>query len=256
VSAVEESAGAERALARLASRYGIEADFWDARGEHVFTRPETQATLLRAMGVEAGTDQDAAAALSEAERAEAASPLPAVIVTRPQDGHCTVHIQARGGVRQVSWRVELEDGSERQGTAELGGEGAGEIHLPELPWGYHQLLVQELGASTRLIVTPGKCWLPDGFTEGAGLWGIAAQLYLLRSERDWGIGDFGDLRQLVRQAAERGCDVIGLNPLHQMFLDNPEHASPYSPLTRLYLNALYIAVRMCRSSPDRQRFNS
>jgi 4-alpha-glucanotransferase len=79
--------------------------------------------------------------------------------------------------------------------------------------------------------------------EGAGCpRGIAAQLYLLRSDQNWGIGDFADLTTLLQLCAERGCDVIGLNPLHQMILDSPEQASPYSPLTRLYLNVLYIAV--------------
>ena len=70
---------------------------------------------------------------------------------------------------------------------------------------------------------------------GARLWGIAAQLYLLRSEQNWGIGDFADLAKLVEVSRQRGCEVIGLNPLHQMPLDRPEH-------TRLYLNVLYIAV--------------
>jgi 4-alpha-glucanotransferase len=64
----------------------------------------------------------------------------------------------------------------------------------------------------------------------------------LRSSTDWGIGDFGDLRQLVELAADRGADVIGLNPLHAMFPDDPEHASPYSPASRLLLNILNIDV--------------
>ena len=92
------------------------------------------------------------------------------------------------------------------------------------------------------MVTPGRCWLPPALAEGRRLWGIAAQLYLLRSASDWGIGDFGDLRSLVELAAARGADVIGLNPLHAMFPDNPEHASPYSPASRLLLNILNIDV--------------
>jgi 4-alpha-glucanotransferase len=81
-----------------------------------------------------------------------------------------------------------------------------------------------------------------GAGEERRLWGIAAQLYLLRTATDWGIGDFGDLRSLVELAAARGADVIGLNPLHAMFTDNPEHASPYSPASRLLLNVLNIDV--------------
>ena len=47
---------------------------------------------------------------------------------------------------------------------------------------------------------------------------------------------------LVELAADRGADVIGLNPLHAMFPDDPEHASPYSPASRLLLNVLNIDV--------------
>jgi 4-alpha-glucanotransferase len=87
----------------------------------------------------------------------------------------------------------------------------------------------------------------------------------LRSHRNWGIGDFGDLAQLVDCCARRGADVLGINPLHQMFLDSPEHASPYSPASRLYLNVLYIDVpalpefghsRAARELTQSQRFGT
>ena len=117
----------------------------------------------------------------------------------------------------------------------------------ELPWGYHRLELLstsagDLLAAASLVITPGRCWLPPVVSEGKRLWGIAAQLYLLRSATDWGIGDFGDLRSLVELAAAHGADLIGLNPLHAMFHDNPTHASPYSPASRLLLNILNIDV--------------
>jgi 4-alpha-glucanotransferase len=112
----------------------------------------------------------------------------------------------------------------------------------DIPWGYHHLEIEPGSATTILVVSPGRCWLPPTVAEGRRLWGIAAQLYLLRSATDWGIGDFGDLRSLVELAAAQGADVIGLNPLHAMFTDNPEHASPYSPSSRLLLNILNIDV--------------
>ncbi|MBA3517441.1 MAG: 4-alpha-glucanotransferase, partial [Rhizobiales bacterium] len=255
------------ALARLARRYGIEPGFRDARGEDVVTSDATNVRLLRAMGVEADTERKAAAALEQAERAAWASALPPVVVVRPEDDRCVVEIVAPAGTRRIAWRLEMEDGAELRGTAEklapLRRTGGGldreqvQLLLPGLPWGYHRLHLPELDASAVLIVTPGKCWLPKGMEDGAGLWGIAAQLYLLRSERNWGIGDFGDLAHFIEISAARGCHVIGLNPLHQMFLDNPEHASPYSPATRLYLNALYIdvpAIPEFASSPDALRF--
>jgi 4-alpha-glucanotransferase len=74
------------------------------------------------------------------------------------------------------------------------------------------------------------------------VWGIAVQLYAVRSARNWGIGDFGDLRDILEIAAQSGASAVGLNPLHALFLDDPGKISPYAPNSRLFLNPLYIDV--------------
>ena len=80
----------------------------------------------------------------------------------------------------------------------------------------------------------------------AGL-GPAVQLYALRSERNWGIGDFTDLRAVARAVGRSAArDLVGVNPLHALFPHNPAHASPYSPSSRLFLNPLYIDVEAHR----------
>jgi 4-alpha-glucanotransferase len=86
-----------------------------------------------------------------------------------------------------------------------------------------------------------RCYLPD-WLEEARIWGISLQLYELRSRRNWGIGDFADLATFCDIAAEAGADFVGLNPLHALFLSDPERCSPFSPSTRRFLNPLYIAV--------------
>jgi 4-alpha-glucanotransferase len=74
------------------------------------------------------------------------------------------------------------------------------------------------------------------------LWGLAVQLYGVRSARNWGHGDFTDLDRLLDIAAARGAAAVGINPLHALFDDQPERPSPYSPNSRLFLNPLYIDV--------------
>jgi 4-alpha-glucanotransferase len=86
-----------------------------------------------------------------------------------------------------------------------------------------------------------SCFLPD-FLEESPVWGISLQLYELRSQRNWGIGDFADLRAVCAMAASAGADFIGLSPLHALFLSEPGRCSPYSPSSRIFLNPLYIAV--------------
>lgn len=57
-----------------------------------------------------------------------------------------------------------------------------------------------------------------------------------------GIGDFGDLKQMVLNVAKRGGAFVGLNPIHSLYPANPESASPYSPSSRRWLNVAYIDV--------------
>ena len=56
------------------------------------------------------------------------------------------------------------------------------------------------------------------------------------------MADFGDLEKLVTWGASRGANFVGLNPLHSLFWDAPENASPYCPSSRLFLNALYLDI--------------
>ena len=88
---------------------------------------------------------------------------------------------------------------------------------------------------------PPSAFVPDELRD-ARAWGFACQLGSLRSQRNAGIGDFEDLRALVRSLAEMGADFIGLNPLHALFTANPHHASPFSPSNRSWLNPIYIAI--------------
>jgi (1->4)-alpha-D-glucan 1-alpha-D-glucosylmutase len=83
------------------------------------------------------------------------------------------------------------------------------------------------------------CYLPPGMETGRA-WVLATQLYGLRSSRNWGIGDFEDLRALAKIAADAGAGGIGVNPLHELHPSNPLASSPYAPSSRLFLNALYV----------------
>jgi 4-alpha-glucanotransferase len=89
---------------------------------------------------------------------------------------------------------------------------------------------------------PGvSCFVPQWLQSGR-CWGIACQLYGLRSDRNWGIGDFEDLARFAEVAAAAGADFVGVNPLHALITALPERSSPFYPSNRLFLNPLYIAI--------------
>jgi 4-alpha-glucanotransferase len=111
----------------------------------------------------------------------------------------------------------------------------------DLPVGSHRLQLTDAAAvteTTPLLVAPPRAFGGD-FDR---CWLLAVQLYSVRSARNWGIGDFTDLEGLIELSAHLGADGVGLNPLHALFDDRPGDCSPYSPNSRLFLNALYIDV--------------
>lgn len=66
--------------------------------------------------------------------------------------------------------------------------------------GYHRLRLTMPDGSVAempLIVAPTTCYLPEAIAQDGRAWGPAVQLYSLRSRRNWGIGDFSDLNNLV-----------------------------------------------------------
>ena len=118
------------------------------------------------------------------------------------------------------------------------------IKLPQLACSYYTLSAESGGKScfVRLIVAPESVYQPKLLANGGRMNGLTMHLYSLRSERNWGIGDFTDLLNLMKYAAEKKLDFVGINPLHALFTSKPAFASPYSPSSREWLNPIYLDV--------------
>ncbi|MGH8714737.1 MAG: 4-alpha-glucanotransferase, partial [Casimicrobiaceae bacterium] len=237
-------------LDELCDAFGIAVAYEDAWGAAHRTSDCTKHALLRAMGI----DADAASAGSTPSAAGAGSALPPVIVAneRAERLALTFTPPAAAGAA-LEWRIDLENGAALDGLIALQGAGSGEPRCLalEIPsphtLGYHRLSIRDAAAqtvlaSTRLIITPTRCHVPSVLSAGGRIWGLALQLYALRSHRNWGIGDFTDLHRSIDLAADAGANIVGINPLHALFPAKPDAASPYSPSNRGALNVLYIDV--------------
>src|SRR3954470_5906330 len=186
--------------------WGIEDGYWDIAGEWHTTPEPTRRAVRVAMG----------------GLADVADPPPS---TRP------VWFVRGGQTPSIERPAELvlEDGTTLNARNAL---------PPDLPLGYHDLRPDDGGPTTRLIVTPDRCALPDGLRT----WGWSAQLYAARSARSWGIGDLGDLATLARWASGQGADVLGINPLHAATPTVHQEPSPYFPSSRRFRNPLYLRI--------------
>jgi 4-alpha-glucanotransferase len=246
-------------IERLARLRGIGDAYHDYRGELRCFTLQTKTDILRAMGCAVDDPAALAAEVSRLSVESGRALLPRVAAAHGPRAGVDLNIAARDFGARLSWAVNLESGETRTGfvsTADCAETWRGEIEgswitrrrleLPlELPPGRHELEVR-IGAGTLcrcpLVVSPLQCYEPEAIQRGRRLWGVAVQLYTVRSRRNWGIGDFEDLKALVGWLAPRGAGFIGLNPLHALAPAEPARASPYSASSRHFLNILYIAV--------------
>ncbi|HET9647570.1 MAG TPA: 4-alpha-glucanotransferase [Microlunatus sp.] len=242
----------DSSLIELAGAYGIATEYWDWQGRHVEVTPETVAGVLAGLGVDASTPERAGSALRDHQDAPWRRMLPRCVALREHRTQ-SVAVHVTHGDPVELW-IELENGDRRDGLRQLEnwtpprdvdgrlvGEASFEIPA-DLPLGYHTLRARshDVVGSMPLIVTPA--WL--GFPQRMGrrrAWGLATQLYSVRSAQSWGVGDLVDLTDLaVWSAAEHGGDYVLINPLHAAEPLAPMEPSPYLPTSRRFANPLYL----------------
>ncbi|MGH8470874.1 MAG: 4-alpha-glucanotransferase, partial [Gammaproteobacteria bacterium] len=258
---------------RLCHLYGIALEYFDVFGQRQRASQQTQQALLRAMGVPTQSEAALLQAIDAFEAHRGARILPPVQVLGQGEEALNVPltISASVAASRLRWALIEENGARHEGESQLSelatvarGESFVRLALPlppRLGLGYHQLEASLEGtpelARMTLIVAPKRCYWPEALAGGRRICGPTLPLYAVRSQRDWGIGDFSTLVALVEIAASLGADLIGLNPLHALFPDKPSHASPYSPSSRRFLNVLYIDVEavldLAECAPARAR---
>lgn len=243
-------------LVELARRHGVATEYIDWSGAQHAVAATTLVAVLAALGVPADSQGECAAALADHERAYWRRTLSPTIVARTgQPSSFWVHVTH--GAPVGVW-IRLEDGSVRAGLRQLENNrppfdldgrlvGEATFELPaDLPLGYHRLHVQAgtaADAEAVLIVTPDALTLPSRLGGGRA-WGLATQLYSVRSQNSWGTGDLTDLADLaVWSAARHHADFILVNPLHAAGPVAPMEPSPYLPTSRQFANPLYLRVQ-------------
>jgi 4-alpha-glucanotransferase len=241
-------------LAELAGRFGIATEYQDWSGRRIEVPESTLVAVLAAFGVAAATESERAAAQTAHYRGYWSRVLPPTILGRP--GAPTMFwVHVTHGQPAEVW-LRLEDGTVRDGLRQvdnftapfdLDGRSVGEASfaLPDdLPLGYHRVHVRsgDDEASAALIVTPGWLGLPERL--GAQrIWGLATQLYSVRSRQSWGVGDLTDLVDLaVWSASVHGAGYVLVNPLHAAAPTAPMEPSPYLPTSRRFVSPLYLRV--------------
>jgi 4-alpha-glucanotransferase len=249
-------AGRNDPLRQLADYCGVATEFWDWQGRHVEVSEQTIIAVLAAMGLDASTPDKALQALHARWHEPWTRMLPPCVITRHGSGH-VLWVHVTHGHRVEVW-IDLENGGMRRGLQqvenwwpprEVDGRLVGEasFRLPDdLPVGYHVLRARssDREAATSLIITPPWLGLPERLGQRRA-WGLMTQLYSVRGQQSWGVGDLADLTDLaVWSAADHHAGFILVNPLHAAEPTAPMQPSPYLPTTRRFGNPIYLRVEL------------
>ncbi|MDP0589246.1 MAG: 4-alpha-glucanotransferase [Candidatus Endonucleobacter bathymodioli] len=243
----------------LAKLCGITTEYLDWAGNIVHIPSERQVPIFEAMGIDVSSEKNIDQAVKKLRDDKWQDVLPPIkVIHQGQEFIVPIYVLANSPKNIIKGEIVLESGQRKAlkvelnllpvlGSKKLNGNDMVKLSmaLPEgLPQGYHRLCLKYRKHNTRclLIVVPSTCYEQETLARGNKIWGTSIQLYTVRSHENWGIGDFSDLKKMVTVLGEKGADIVGLNPIHALYPDNPQHCSPYSPSSRKYINPLYIDV--------------
>ena len=250
--------GMRRAVAadvvdRLAQASGIAPAWFDIAGTRHEVTLETKRALLAAMGLGFASTGEARDRLSELASLRDRRLLPPFHSARTDEA-VSLRV-ARDDDMMPDGVVSIirEDGSDvsvpldldhLQTRVELSCDGRPvrvlDLALPPQPAGRHRVRLGNIECA--LTVAPPRCYLPPDLAAGGRAFGVAAHVYQLRGASDAGIGDFSTLGDFAAAAGRHGAGLVGINPVHALFGNNRERASPYHPSDRRFLDPIYIDV--------------
>lgn len=244
--------------------YSIAPYCLDANGQKNDLPPEMQKRFLAAFDINVATRDDISCSLTELIRQYWQTAVKHSLVFPENAEFLVVELRLPTEVLRhpICWRITEETGEWHEGELNLAQkkvtvteevEGiqyvALEAVIPvSLPCGYHALSFHsealsrlEFEQTCTMIITPETCYTPPGLLHNNRLWGIACQLETIRSGRNWGIGDFADLRNLMTWSSRHGAGTVAINPLQARTL--PIEASAFSThyKSTSFLDPLYLA---------------
>jgi len=255
----QKSASYEDALGRAAAECGVDHQYWDIFGHSHEASLDALKTILSALGWDIASVESIDAKRAQMFVGLHTAVLQQTVVVGDSERFVPLTLPAHT-VSAVAYEITLESGERVAGELDAAQLPLlGEVHFDNKRWctfrlplaarlilGYHCLSLKLNGGPaivSNLILCPDQAYLPERLAGGGKTAGFNVALYGLRSKRNWGCGDFSDLRLLIDWAMrEVGFSFIGLNPLHALHNRTPYNTSPYLPLSVYYKNLIYLDI--------------
>ncbi len=263
-------------LDELAQKIGILPSFVDRTTNITYKADDkSKQAILKSLGFNADRDQEIEASFLKLKKEQYETLIDKTILIRQSEqAHLEIDVRLLKEEADTSliWQIKTQEGEEFEDevslnlleviTEEVVGNKVYQVRqlclALEMEMGYHELKVSLKGKNREetasLIIVPDKCYMPDVLAGEKKVFGYPIQLYSLKSNTNWGIGDYTDLKKMVDVASKTGASFIGVNPLTALFQDNPDDASPYFPSSRLFLNPLYVDMEAVSEAKDNVEF--
>lgn len=252
------NAARHRVLRKLAYCYGIQASYLDVFNHRQNATDEGLLQILKTMHAPIENDQDLSPALAQfTQDYWEQNVQPVITVWDDAPARLSLRLSADQANAIIQCHVYFEDGTETQWSEDLATlpavmntDVAGKNYLRKiikiknkLPYGYHQLFIHFPTHRRHVfVISAPRHFYSHDINVCDKRFGFFAPLYALHTERSFGCGDLTDFKNLITWAAQQNAKLVGTLPFHAAFLDQPCEPSPYSSISRLFWNELYLDV--------------
>ncbi len=267
----------EQALNELSRRLGILESFTDpVTGIVYWADKKSKQVICDSLGYKTKTNTDLASSLRRLEQEQWGTIVPPTITAHPNEiqpliFEMTLPLNDAGN--RILFTIEYENNTTCEGAFNFCDMPLIEEKVVSgINWqkrrvylfinadmGYHRMVFRikpEQNVVSHLIIAPQSCYMPPFTERRERVFGFPMQLYAMRSDTNWGIGDFTDLKNFIPLADGLGASLIGVNPLNVLYADTPEDASPYCASSRLFLNPLYADLDVVPEAQTSQEFQN
>ena len=220
-------------LYELAEFIGIQTTYQNAGGTTVETKEPIILQLLNELGINIKTPDEASRILHQLKKKKKEQVLePVLVFHEKRKAHFYISNQ-KELIKSVTCCSEA-------GKIINLDFVENKINLPALEYGYYrvELIFCSQKIYQALLLIKPKQFYDDKRTHTA----VFTPLYSIHSEKTIGCGDITALEQFARWLQKYQVDVIATLPFFAAFYDKESTPGPYSPLSRLFWNELYLDI--------------
>ncbi len=254
-------------LEKLAGLIGIITSYRDSREQLVAPPPEAVLATINAMSIPIGSASQAGKFYRELLAKKAEQITPPVLALWDGSGELPLTLTPERQGEKITALLSLE-GREKKIRKTLYPENltvmaeSPEPKIPykvyrlpisQVPYGYHkvQISIGRKSSTTLLISAPTQAYVPPELEEESRrFWGLFAPLHSIWDQYPQqalksffnSIGNISLLRKLYSLTIARGGKFVATLPLLATFCREPFSPSPYTPISRLFWNELFLDI--------------